>query len=46
MIAAAKPAIKPLMREDFRVMDAMSEPRIVPKIHELRNSCKLNPLFK
>ena len=46
MIAAAKPAIKPLMRVDFRVMDAMPEPQIVPKIHEIRKSCKLNPLFR
>ena len=45
MIDAAKPANKPLMREDFRVMDAIPVSQIVPKIHELRKSCKLNPLF-
>jgi len=45
MIADAKPAIKPLMSEDFSVMEAMPKPQIVPKIRELRNSRKINPLF-
>jgi hypothetical protein len=46
MIADAIPAINPLMREDFRVIEAMRIPRIVLKIRELRNSRKINPLFK
>jgi len=46
MIADGIPAIKPFMSDDFNVIDDMLYPCNVPKIHELRTSVKINPLFE